>query len=84
MTPRHKWYELYQAARLELHPEKLKDKIAAAETAIFARFQEIANETDHSEERASLDDALNAIRVLQTQRLGYPGSPTKSEPTSKS
>jgi hypothetical protein len=80
MTPRHKWYELYQSAVLELHPEKLKDKIATVETAIFNRYQELANDSDHSEERANLRDAANAIRALQTERLSYARTPDESEP----
>jgi hypothetical protein len=80
----YKWDELYQAALLEFDAEKLKEKIAAAEAAIFKRFQELAGESDHSEERTSLQGALNAIRALQTQRLGYTRSPAESEPTTKS
>jgi hypothetical protein len=80
----YKWHEPYQAALLEFDPEKLKEKIAAAEAAIFQRFQELAGETDHSEERTSLQDALNAIRALQIQKLGYQRSPAESELTTKS
>ena len=80
----YKWQEPYQAALLETDPKRLKDKIAAAEAAIFTRFQELAHESDHSLERTSLEDALNAIRVLQTERLDYPRSPTESKPSSKS
>lgn len=75
----YKWQEPYQAALLELDPERLKGKIAIAETAIFQRYQELADDSDHSDERTSLEDARNALRVLQTDRLGYSRSPTESK-----
>ena len=68
----YKWHEPYQAALLEFHTEQLKKEIAAAESAIFQRFQELAGESDHTEERARLNEALRALRALQTERLGYP------------
>ena len=68
----YKWHEPYQAALLEFHTEQLKRKIAAAEFAIFQRFQELADESDHTEERARLNEAAQALRALQTERLGYP------------
>lgn len=75
------WHEPCQAALHEFDLEKLKDKIAAAEAAIFQRFQELADETDHSEERMSLEGARNALRFLQTQNLGYPRSPAEKATT---
>lgn len=67
----YKWQEPYQAALVELDAEKLKEKIVAAEAAIFTRFQELADDSDHSDERTNLEEARKALRILQTQRLGH-------------
>ncbi len=68
----YKWQEPYQAALAEFHTDKLKEKIATAEIAIIARCQELANDSNHEEERLRLKDAVNGLRALQTERLGYP------------
>ena len=68
----YKWHEPYQAALREFHTEQLKKNIAAAEFAISQRFQELAGDSDHTEERARLKEAVRELRALQTERLGYP------------
>jgi hypothetical protein len=67
------WQKPYQEALLEFTPHNLEEKIIVAENAIFLRFQELARVNGQAtDERAALDDALRALRVLQTEKLHYP------------
>ena len=42
------WQHEYQAALLELDTEELRERVAAAETAIFNRLQAISHDPDHT------------------------------------
>jgi len=66
------WQNEYEAALLEPEPERLFDRIQAAETAIFERLQEISQNSDHHTERQVIEDALAALRVLKRDELGFP------------
>jgi hypothetical protein len=56
------WQKLLQEALLELDPEKLKQRVAAAETAIFKRLQAMSQDRDHTAERQAIEDALASLR----------------------
>jgi hypothetical protein len=61
------WRELYKAALFETNREKLPERIADAEKAIVARARELfASSADTIEEDQALDDALYALRALQS------------------
>jgi hypothetical protein len=61
------WRELYKAALFETNHEKLPERIADAEGAIVARARELfASSADTIEEDQALDDALYALRALQS------------------
>ena len=65
------WRELYKAALFETDREKIPVRIAEAEKAIVQRARELfASPTDNIEEDQALDDALYALRALQSC-LGY-------------
>jgi hypothetical protein len=66
------WQQAYQDALLELDAEKLNQRILDAETAIFLRLQELTPDSDHHEERSAIFDAISGLRVLKTQKLGFP------------
>jgi hypothetical protein len=66
------WQASYQEALLEVNKEKLEAKIRLAEWKIFQRLQRISADSDHHEERSAIADAVNALRVLQRDRLNYP------------
>jgi len=66
------WQQEYQAALLELDPQKLSERIADAEAAIFKRFQIISRSPNHEAERHALEDALASLRTLKTENLGFP------------
>jgi hypothetical protein len=59
------WREKYTDAMLELNPQALPAKIAAAETAIKQRIVELEQwNNDSQEEMWALNDALRGLRVL--------------------
>ena len=69
------WQPEYKAALLELDPKKLRERVQAAEEAIFNRLQELAqnsNSQENKAERQAIEDALTNIRVLQRDKLGFP------------
>jgi len=73
------WQVPYQAALLETNVEKLKIKAGETETAIFLRVQALNGSSDHHAERQAIQDALAALRLLQTEKLGYPRLPRELE-----
>jgi hypothetical protein len=66
------WYSVYTAALLELNPAEIPKRIREAETAIFARAQDLAQVTDSSRERVAIADALFSLRALQRNPPRYP------------
>jgi len=66
------WQPEYQAALLELDTEKLRERVAAAETAIFNRLQAISHSSDAHAERQAIEDALASLRVLKRDNLWFP------------
>jgi hypothetical protein len=66
------WQNEYETALLELDPEKLPQRVEAAEAAIFERLQAISQSTDHHTERQVIEDALTGLRVLKRDELGFP------------
>jgi hypothetical protein len=66
------WQQEYQVALLELEHEKLLERVAAAETAIFQRLQALSQSPDDQAERQAIEDALAGLRVLKREKLGFP------------
>jgi hypothetical protein len=66
------WQNEYQAALAEVDREKLKGRVEAAETAIYKRLQQISQDSDHHTERNVIEDALNSLRVIKKDELGFP------------
>ncbi len=63
----HSWRELYTAALFETDNNRLAGRIADAEKAIVARARELFSAgSDTIEEDQALDDALYALRALQS------------------
>lgn len=61
------WRELYTAALFETDRNRIPTRIAAAEKAIIARSRELfAASSDTIEEDQALDDALYALKALQS------------------
>lgn len=66
------WQNLLLEALVELDTEKLKERVGAAEAAIFKRLQSISQATGHQEERQAIDDALISLRFLKRNFLNFP------------
>jgi hypothetical protein len=66
------WQKLCQEALIELDLEKLKERVAAAETAIFLRFQELSRSGDGHAERQALSDVSSSLRFLKRDVLKFP------------
>ena len=66
------WQSEYEAALLETDPQKLPELIQKAETAIFNRIQVLRTSSDGHIEHAVLSDAIETLRRLQVEILGYP------------
>ena len=66
------WQKVCQEALTELDPERLKERIAAAEAAVVARMQELANQTDGQAERQALLDVTSSLRFLKRDTLKFP------------
>jgi hypothetical protein len=50
----------------------LPGKVAAAETAIFGRLQELRSTSDGSAERLAIEEAASVLLVLKSVKLNYP------------
>jgi hypothetical protein len=65
------WHAIYAAAVSECNLAKLPTRIREAETAIFARIQGLAEDSDSCHERELLSDALFGLRTLQKPLLRH-------------
>jgi hypothetical protein len=65
------WQKPYREALLELDPNKLNERIAAAEALILIRRHELDGRGSALEERLKLDDALEGLRSLKRIKLYY-------------
>ena len=66
------WQYEYQAALVEVDRQKLKQRVEAAETAIFKRLQQLSQNSDDFVEGQVIEDALSSLRVLKRDELGFP------------
>jgi hypothetical protein len=62
-----KWVELWRLAMLELRPELLGDRIAAARSEIDRRAELLEDAPmEFAQERRALSDALSGLRTLES------------------
>jgi hypothetical protein len=66
------WQIAYQAALLEVDPQKLPERVKAAEAAIFLRQQALDHSSDGHAEREAIEDAIHALLFIKHEKLGYP------------
>ena len=66
------WQPEFEAALLEADPEKLRERLEAAEVAMFLRSQALAHSPDGHVEKQALREAITKLRLIQTEKLGYP------------
>lgn len=68
------WYRIYAAALLECDCARLPTRIREAETAIFTRIRDLAEDPNSCHERELISDALFGLRTLQKPLLRYSGA----------
>jgi hypothetical protein len=66
------WQRKFEAALLEADPKKLRECLEAAEVAMFLRSQALVHSPDGHAERQAIRDAITKLRLIQTEKLGYP------------
>jgi hypothetical protein len=66
------WQREYQAALVETDGSRLLQRVHDAETAIFHRLQSLAKSSKDTAEGRVIADALNALRALKREKLGFP------------
>ena len=69
---RFEWQTIVQQAVAESDTEKLRAKIAQAESLIFVRLQAICQDGNQSEERNALHNASNTLLTLKSEVLKFP------------
>jgi hypothetical protein len=65
------WEQPYQEARKEPNPEKLSERVTAAETAIYRRLQELGNLSEENSETIAIQDALNVLFTMKNEELNW-------------
>lgn len=66
------WQREFEAALREGDPKSLKQRVDAAEAALFLRLQALAGSTEGEVERQAISDAMGTLRAIQREKLGYP------------
>ena len=75
LDPHHKlypWSQVFSDAVKEKSPQALREKIAAAETAIFNRLQDLARSNGAEAETIALREASDILLSLKTDVLKFP------------
>ena len=67
------WQNEYAAALVETNPQKLPERVEAAEAAIFKRLKHLPQDSDSYIERQVIEDALQSLRTLKKNELGFSG-----------
>ena len=73
------WQKLCQEALIEIGKDRLKERVAAAEAAVFRRLQELADSTDGQAERQALLDVTRSLRFLKRDVLKFPDWESKAK-----
>ena len=66
------WQREFEAALREGDPESLRQRVDAAEAALFLRSQALVGSTQGHAERQAISDAIRTLRAIQKEKLGYP------------
>lgn len=75
------WQKAYHEALLELDPQRLSERIHAAEELIASRLGELRIGPKNAEEQQALLDARSALLVIQRPN---PSSPKRTQPVRRS
>ena len=67
------WQREFEAALREGDLQSLRQRVDAAEAALFLRLQALAGSAQGDPERQAISDAIETLRAIQREKLGYPG-----------
>lgn len=71
------WQREFEAAVSEGDPQSLRQRVDAAEAALFLRLQALAESAEGEQERQAISKAIGTLRAIQREKLGYPEWNTK-------
>jgi hypothetical protein len=71
------WQREFEAALREGDLQSLRQRVDAAEAALFLRLQALVQSAEGDQERQAISDALGRLRAIQREKLGYPEWNTK-------
>ena len=66
------WQREFEAALGEGDRQSLRQRVDAAEAALFLRLQALAVSAEGDAERQAISDARETLRTIQRNKLGYP------------
>jgi|ERR1051326_5008434 hypothetical protein len=66
------WQREFEAVLREGDPQTLRQRMDAAEAALFLRSQALVGSAEGHAERQAISDAMRALRAIQKEKLGYP------------
>ena len=66
------WQSELEAAVREADPQKLPQRLEAAEAAIFQRQQTLVDGPHRQAEQQAIEEAVRTLRVIQKEKLNYP------------
>ena len=66
-----KWDELYLRTILEVNGHKMPERITATRQAISGRLHDLEHDTDHHAERQQIENALEALSMLEIETQGW-------------
>lgn len=66
------WQREFEAAILEGDPKTLRERVDAAEAALFLRLQALAGNAEGQAEQRAIADAMQTLRAIQKEKLAYP------------
>ena len=71
-----KWEQLYVLAAMEVDGKKMPERIAVVREAIRARSDDLAQSSDHREERQRMKTTLERLDALEAEaRMWQPVTP---------
>jgi fatty acid/phospholipid biosynthesis enzyme len=66
------WQREFEAALFEGDPQTLRQRVDAAEAAIFLRLQALVESAQGHAEQQAISNAIRTLRVIQREKPGYP------------
>lgn len=66
------WQIPLEEALEESDLDRLSARVQTVEILIFERLKQLASSTDSTAERGAINDALNILRALKSERLAFP------------